>query len=144
MIGESFYGVGDAVVELSARNFYKKNGEWYIQWPKHQPKKMVFPDGAGFVFVYASWCETCHSLRNWFETMGRQWENQFHMGALHAMNLKEGNDELTAKMGIDGFPVFYSVKPSGQIKRINSQLNEAYLYESMLDEVERVRSMRGE
>jgi thiol-disulfide isomerase/thioredoxin len=144
MIGESYYGEGDAVVELTARDFRKKKGEWYIQWPKNRPNGMVFPDGAGFLFVYATWCESCHSLRKWFETVGRQWENQFHMGAVNAMNLNGGNDALVANWGLDGFPVFYAVEPSGKIKHLDTQLNEAYLYESMLEEVERVRSIRGE
>jgi len=126
------------VEELRKNDFDKKLN--VVKWREQRH----LPDSAGFIFVYATWCETCHQLKPWYDNLGRYWENEFHLGSVNAMDIENENDKLTAEWGIDGYPVFYFVRRDGRVSRMNVKLNKDYIYDSMLEMVDKVRSERGE
>lgn len=130
----NFYNKKNNTVELVQSNFQKNKVQWNTD--------IDYKDNAGFIFIYTTWCETCHTMKDWYENLADYWKYDFHMGAVNAMDIKHGNDELTAKMGIQGFPVFYSVDIDGTIRKLDVILNCEMIYESMLNKVDEVRGKR--
>lgn len=134
---ESLFQRSTAIEELSKINFDKKGKK--VSWLNNN-----YPDAAGFIFVYATWCETCHQMSSWYETLGRYWENEFHLGAVNSMDIANKNDELTASWKIEGYPAFYFVDTKGKVSQMKVKLNKDYIYEAMLDKLDSVRSCRGD
>lgn len=113
----------DYVENLVKTNYKKKKIVWN--------KKKSLPDLAGFIMVYATWCETCHGMRDWFSELSIWWENDFYFGGINTMDVEAGNDKFGLLVGVDSFPSFFSVTGDGKLSKYYGDLNREEIYEWM-------------
>lgn len=114
---------GEYVENLIKKNFKKKRVIW------GQGKRL--PDSGGFIMTYASWCETCHAMREWFLELSTWWENDVYFGGINSMHVEEGNDKLCVLLNVSVYPTFFGVLADGKLVPYEGDLNREEVYEWM-------------
>ena len=93
------------VHQLSNSNFKMVAGRVQVSLENNKPVVK------GLMIAYAPWCPHCHSMENVWKKLS----NKHRMYALDA----DSNSEARSQINLEGYPSFYVVNKSGNIKPVD-------------------------